>query len=81
MLKGTKKPQFDCGELSDPMWMKQQLRILVQQGLGVLYVDKGRPKRLKSSRKKAQKKDRLCRGCNQRGVSHDKRNCPALLNR
>ena len=42
---------------------------------------KGRPKRLKSSREKAQKKDRLCRGCNQRGVSHDKRNCPALLNR
>ena len=40
MLKGTKKPQFDCGELFDPMWMKQQLRILVQQGLGVLYVDK-----------------------------------------
>ncbi|KAJ8646181.1 hypothetical protein MRB53_007929 [Persea americana] len=28
-----------------------------------------------------QSKPRLCNGCNRRGVSHDKRNCPALLKR
>lgn len=42
---------------------------------------KGRSKRIKSSKEKAQKKDRLCRGCNRRGVSHDRRNCPVLLKR
>ncbi|XXG53745.1 hypothetical protein AAC387_Pa03g1795 [Persea americana] len=47
----------------------------------IFHEFQGCPKRLKSSREKAQKKDRLCRGCSQRGVSHDKRNCPALLNR
>ncbi|RWR83633.1 protein FAR-RED IMPAIRED RESPONSE 1-like protein [Cinnamomum micranthum f. kanehirae] len=43
-------------------------------------VTKGRAKRLKSSNEKATK-ERFCRGCNKRGVSHDKRNCPVLLNR
>lgn len=42
---------------------------------------KGRSKQIKSSKEKAQKKDRLCRGCNRRGVSHDSRNCPVLLKR
>lgn len=42
---------------------------------------KGRPKRIKSLKEKVQKKSRLCRGCGKRGVSHDKRNCPALLSR
>lgn len=42
---------------------------------------KGRPKRIKSSKEKEQKKSRLCRGCGKRGVSHDKHNCPALLSR
>lgn len=44
-------------------------------------ITKGRVKRLKSSKEKALKNARLCRGCNKRGVSHDKRNCPALVNR
>ena len=43
-------------------------------------VTKGRAKRLKSLKEKATR-GRLCRGCNKRGVSHDKRNCPMLLNR
>ncbi|XXG50371.1 hypothetical protein AAC387_Pa02g4399 [Persea americana] len=42
-------------------------------------VTKGLGKRLRSSEKKAQSKPRLCNGCHKRGVSHDKRNCPALL--
>eukprot|EP00268_Persea_americana_P062203 TRINITY_DN7958_c0_g1_i1.p1 TRINITY_DN7958_c0_g1~~TRINITY_DN7958_c0_g1_i1.p1 ORF type:complete len:353 (+),score=62.33 TRINITY_DN7958_c0_g1_i1:113-1171(+) len=44
-------------------------------------VTKGLGKRLRSSEKKAQSKPRLCNGCHKRGVSHDKRNCPALLKR
>ena len=36
-------------------------------------------KLLKSLKEKATK-GRLCKGCNKRGVSHDKRNCPVLLN-
>ena len=43
-------------------------------------VTKGRAKRLKSSKEKATK-GRLCRGCDKHGVSHDKRNCPVLLNK
>ncbi|RWR80203.1 protein FAR1-RELATED SEQUENCE 5-like protein [Cinnamomum micranthum f. kanehirae] len=43
-------------------------------------VTKGCAKRLKSSKENATK-GRLCRGCNKRGVSHDKRNCPVLLNK
>ncbi|XP_074592495.1 protein FAR-RED IMPAIRED RESPONSE 1-like [Curcuma longa] len=35
-------------------------------------------KRLKSSKEKAVAKSRLCHGCGNRGVSHDKRNCPLL---
>ncbi|XXG68659.1 hypothetical protein AAC387_Pa06g1695 [Persea americana] len=41
-------------------------------------ITKGRPKRLKSSKENAKKKDRLCRGCGKRGVAHDRRNCPGL---
>eukprot|EP00268_Persea_americana_P015234 TRINITY_DN16950_c0_g1_i5.p1 TRINITY_DN16950_c0_g1~~TRINITY_DN16950_c0_g1_i5.p1 ORF type:complete len:304 (+),score=55.50 TRINITY_DN16950_c0_g1_i5:121-912(+) len=44
-------------------------------------ITKGHAKRLKSSKEKALKNARLCHGCNKRGVSHDKRNCPALVNR
>lgn len=44
-------------------------------------VTKGRQKRQKSSKKKAQKKPRLCRGCKKHGVSHDKHNCPPVLMR
>ncbi|XXG63309.1 hypothetical protein AAC387_Pa05g1537 [Persea americana] len=40
-----------------------------------------RGKRHKSFNGKAQTKPRLCNGCNKRGVSHDKRNCPTLLKR
>ncbi|KAJ8620234.1 hypothetical protein MRB53_028763 [Persea americana] len=40
-------------------------------------VTKGRVKRLKSSRTKRH----LYRGCDKRGISHDKRNCPMLLNK
>ncbi|XP_073022750.1 protein FAR1-RELATED SEQUENCE 5-like [Primulina eburnea] len=39
---------------------------------------KGRGKRLKSSKEKSTSRDRQCRGCGRRGVSHDKRNCPNL---
>ncbi|XP_074591173.1 catalase isozyme 2-like [Curcuma longa] len=39
---------------------------------------KGCGKRLKSSKEKAVAKSRLCHGCGNRGVSHDKRNCPLL---
>lgn len=42
---------------------------------------KGRAKRLKFFKEKALRKARLCRGCNRRGVSHDRCNCHALLNR
>ena len=41
---------------------------------------KGRAKKLRSSKEKATK-GRLCKGCNKHGVSHDKRNCPVLLNK
>ena len=41
---------------------------------------KERTKRLKSSKEKTTK-GHLCRGCNRRAASHDKRNCPVLLNR
>ncbi|XXG66806.1 hypothetical protein AAC387_Pa06g0304 [Persea americana] len=41
-------------------------------------ITKGRPKRLKSSKEKARKKDQLCRECGKRGVAHDRRNCPGL---
>ncbi|XP_073133316.1 protein FAR1-RELATED SEQUENCE 5-like [Henckelia pumila] len=41
---------------------------------------KGCGKRLKSSKEKSISKGRQCRGCGKRGVSHDKRNCPNLLN-
>lgn len=44
-------------------------------------VTKGRGKRLKSSKEKAMEKQCLCHGCNQRGVSHNKRNCPGILKR
>ncbi|KAJ8644807.1 hypothetical protein MRB53_006555 [Persea americana] len=42
-------------------------------------VTKGHAKILKSSKEKVTK-GRLCHGCNKRSVSHDKRNCPVLLN-
>eukprot|EP00268_Persea_americana_P045225 TRINITY_DN4604_c0_g1_i3.p1 TRINITY_DN4604_c0_g1~~TRINITY_DN4604_c0_g1_i3.p1 ORF type:complete len:258 (-),score=38.98 TRINITY_DN4604_c0_g1_i3:1419-2192(-) len=41
-------------------------------------ITKGRPKRLKSSKEKARKKDRLCRGYGKHRVAHDRRNCPGL---
>eukprot|EP00268_Persea_americana_P045236 TRINITY_DN4604_c0_g2_i3.p1 TRINITY_DN4604_c0_g2~~TRINITY_DN4604_c0_g2_i3.p1 ORF type:complete len:128 (-),score=24.69 TRINITY_DN4604_c0_g2_i3:1504-1887(-) len=41
-------------------------------------ITKGSPKRLKSSKEKAKKKDRLCCGCGKFGVAHDRRNCPGL---
>ncbi|XP_073148882.1 uncharacterized protein [Henckelia pumila] len=42
---------------------------------------KGCGKRFKSSKEKATSKGRQCRGCGHRGVSHDKRNCPNLLDK
>ena len=60
-----------------------------QQVIGSIVVEyhdpphvttKGRTKRLKSSKEKATK-GRLCRSCNKRGISHEKYNCPVLLNR
>ncbi|XXG72133.1 hypothetical protein AAC387_Pa07g1294 [Persea americana] len=42
---------------------------------------KGRPKRLKSSKEKAMRKPRLCRGCGRHDVAHDMRNCPMLIKR
>ncbi|XP_074560094.1 protein FAR1-RELATED SEQUENCE 5-like [Curcuma longa] len=39
---------------------------------------KGCGKRLKSSKERSTSKSRLCHGCGNRGVSHDKRNCPLL---
>ncbi|XXG83798.1 hypothetical protein AAC387_Pa10g1473 [Persea americana] len=42
---------------------------------------KGRPKRLKSSKEKAKRKPRLCRGCGRRDVAHNMRNCPMLVKR
>lgn len=44
-------------------------------------VTKGQGKRLKSSKEKAMSKAHLCRGCNKRGVSHGKQNCPKFLKR
>ena len=43
---------------------------------------KGSGKRLKSGKELAvdhMLKDRLCHGCNKRGVGHDKRTCPAIV--
>lgn len=42
---------------------------------------KGCGKRLKGGKEKALKKPRRCTGCGLVGQSHDKRNCPKLLNR
>ncbi|XP_073126237.1 protein FAR1-RELATED SEQUENCE 5-like [Henckelia pumila] len=42
---------------------------------------KGCEKRLNSTKEKATSKGRQCRGCGRRGVSHDKRNCPNLLDK
>ncbi|KAG6416174.1 hypothetical protein SASPL_123598 [Salvia splendens] len=39
---------------------------------------KGCGKRMLSSKEKSTLKLRACHGCGQRGVSHDKRNCPSL---
>ncbi|XP_042012355.1 protein FAR1-RELATED SEQUENCE 5-like [Salvia splendens] len=39
---------------------------------------KGCSKRMLSSKEKSTLKLRACHGCGQRGVSHDKRNCPSL---
>ncbi|XP_042373441.1 uncharacterized protein LOC121967349 [Zingiber officinale] len=39
---------------------------------------KGYGKRLKSSKETSTSKSKLCRGCDHRGVSHDKCNCPLL---
>ncbi|GAB2302802.1 hypothetical protein Dimus_036796 [Dionaea muscipula] len=41
---------------------------------------KGCGKRLKGGKEKATKKARRCNGCGLTGQSHDKRNCPVLLN-
>ncbi|XP_058184018.1 protein FAR1-RELATED SEQUENCE 5-like [Rhododendron vialii] len=41
---------------------------------------KGCRKRLKRGKEKAAKKGRRCNGCGLTGQSHDKRNCPKLLN-
>ncbi|GAB2280668.1 hypothetical protein Dimus_039422 [Dionaea muscipula] len=41
---------------------------------------KGRGKRLKGGKEKGIKKPRRCTGCGLSGQSHDKRNCPKLLN-
>ncbi|KAF7139329.1 hypothetical protein RHSIM_Rhsim07G0159000 [Rhododendron simsii] len=41
---------------------------------------KGCGKRLKGGKEKAVKKSRKCNGCGLIGQSHDKRNCPKLLN-
>lgn len=42
---------------------------------------KGQEKIYKSAKEIAQTRPRLCHGCNKRGVLHDKRNCPTLLER
>lgn len=42
---------------------------------------KGPGSRLISTKDKARDNDRKCNGCGKRGVSHDKRNCPALKER
>lgn len=39
---------------------------------------KGCGKRMQSYKDKSTSKPRICHGCGQRGVSHDKRNCPVL---
>ncbi|KAF7132027.1 hypothetical protein RHSIM_Rhsim09G0092300 [Rhododendron simsii] len=41
---------------------------------------KGCDKRLKGGKEKAVKKSRKCHGCGLLGQSHDKRNCPKLMN-
>ncbi|KAI8538405.1 hypothetical protein RHMOL_Rhmol09G0100300 [Rhododendron molle] len=41
---------------------------------------KGCGKRLKGGKEKAVKKSRKCHGCGLTGQSHDKRNCPMLMN-
>ncbi|GAB2290936.1 hypothetical protein Dimus_038134 [Dionaea muscipula] len=41
---------------------------------------KGCGKRMKGGKKKTVKKARRCHGCGLTGQSHDKRNCPALVN-
>lgn len=42
---------------------------------------KGCGRRLKGGKEKAQEQNlRKCNGCNKWGQSHDKRNCPALIN-
>ncbi|GAB2278431.1 hypothetical protein Dimus_013115, partial [Dionaea muscipula] len=42
--------------------------------------EKGCGKRLKGGKEKAIKKPRRCTGCGLTGQSHDKRNCPTLVN-
>ncbi|GAB2276607.1 hypothetical protein Dimus_011324 [Dionaea muscipula] len=41
---------------------------------------KGCGKRMKGGKEKTVKKARRCHGCGLTGQSHDKRNCPALVN-
>ncbi|XP_022849843.1 protein FAR1-RELATED SEQUENCE 5-like [Olea europaea var. sylvestris] len=54
-------------------------QILINEPLQVRA--KGCGKRLKKSKEKKVNKERVCHGCGLRGQSHDKRNCPTLLER
>ncbi|GAB2269338.1 hypothetical protein Dimus_004258 [Dionaea muscipula] len=71
------KPSRDVGEESS-------IQVPVVHDYGVkepLQVRaKGCGKRLKGGKEKAIKKARRCNGCGLIGQSHDKRNCPQLLN-
>ncbi|XXG59631.1 hypothetical protein AAC387_Pa04g1681 [Persea americana] len=72
---GDKKWRNPCDKKGDKSFdAKQYLKPMH-------IITKGHAKKFKSYKEKALKKAWLCRGCNRRGVSHDRHYCPALLNR
>lgn len=59
-----------CDHISKEINLKEPLQVRA----------KGYGKRLKGGKEKANKKPRRCNGCGLTGQTHDKRNCPKLIN-
>ncbi|XP_058202861.1 protein FAR1-RELATED SEQUENCE 1-like [Rhododendron vialii] len=84
LLSSQKKIAFMRGSCQDGSTSSIQLPISFgsQHGLKepLKVRAKGCGKRLKGGKEKAVKKSRKCHGCGLLGQSHDKRNCPKLMN-
>jgi hypothetical protein len=70
----NKNRSMDVGEV--PEQNKQHLQVIHEP---LPAKAKGSGKRLKSTKEKCQVKLRLCTSCGKRGVGHNRRKCPKLL--